>query len=96
MTNIRMFPPADGLHPTISVNGRTYTCAAGSTIDVPDFDANVMAANGWTKAALGGVGATTARPTNPTQGMQFHDITLGFTIVFEGKTWRNPATGAAV
>lgn len=96
MTLIRLFPPPDGNHPTIAVNGRTYTCAQGATVDVPDFDANVMMANGWTRAASGGVGATTARPANPSNGMQFHDTTLGYTIVWEGKAWRNPATGAAV
>jgi len=40
-------PPADGRSNSITVNGRTYTCAIGSTIDVPDFDAEVMGANGW-------------------------------------------------
>ena len=32
---------------TITVNGRTYTCAVGSSIQVPDFDALALSANGW-------------------------------------------------
>lgn len=92
----RVMPPADGLHGSIVVNGRSYTCAAGSTIDVPDQDAKVMSANGWTVAAEGGVGATATRPASPTKGQTFHDTTLGYTIVWDGKAWRNPASGAAV
>lgn len=92
----RVIPPADGLHPAISVNSRSYTCAQGSYLDVPDQDAQRMAANGWTIVAAGGVGATAARPASPTKGQQFHDTTLGYTIVWDGKVWRNPATGAAV
>lgn len=94
MATMRMMPPADGLHPAIVVNGRSYTCAAGATIDVPDFDAVVMESNGWTSAAPG-VGATTIRPAAPLKGQEFHDTTLGFTIKFDGKVWRNPNTGAA-
>ncbi len=92
----RMMPPADGLHPAITVNGRSYTCALGSTIDVPDADATVMRANGWVTATSGGVGATSARPATPNRGQMFHDTTLGFNIVFDGKAWRNPTSGAAV
>lgn len=93
----RLMPPSSG-STTITVYGRTYTCAVGSTIDVPDQDAQVMTANGWFAAAAGagGVGATTARPTNPTKGQQFHDSTLGYNIIWDGKTWRNPTSGAAV
>jgi hypothetical protein len=28
--------------------------------------------------------------------MEFFDTTLGYLIKFDGSTWRNPATGAAV
>lgn len=92
---IRVMPPADGLHPSLSVNGRTYTCALGSTLDVPDGDAAVLLSNGWTSSA-GAVGATAARPTAPVKNQQFHDSTLGYNIVFDGKVWRNPTSGAAV
>lgn len=92
----RVMPPADGLHPTISVFGRTYTCANGSYLDVPDGDATVMAHNGWLMVAQQGVGVTTGRPANPKKGDTFHDTTLGYTIRFDGLVWRNPASGAAV
>lgn len=95
MANIRLMPPVSGQAGSIQVNGRTYACAANSVVDVPDFDASVMMANGWTAAAAGGVGATAARPANPVKNQVFHDTTLNLNIVFDGKTWRNPATGAA-
>lgn len=91
----RLMPPSSG-STSITVYGRTYTCTVGSTIDVPDQDAQVMTANGWISATVGGVGATTARPANPTKGQIFHDSTLGYNIIWDGKTWRNPTSGAAV
>jgi hypothetical protein len=93
---MQVMPPADGLHPSIRVNGRDYTCALGSEISVPDCDGAVMLSNGWTAASSGGSGATAARPSNPGRGQHFHDTTLGFVIVFDGKVWRNPNSGAAV
>ena len=93
---MRVMPPADGLHPTITVNGRSYTCALGATIDVPDQDGIMMTHNGWVVSSAGGVGASTARPANPVKGQSFHDSTLGYNIVYDGKVWRNPTSGAAV
>lgn len=93
---MQVMPPADGNHGTILVNGRSYTCALGSVISVPDQDGAVMIANGWTAASVGGSGATAARPASPKQGAEFHDSTLGYVIRFDGKNWRNPNTGAAV
>ena len=81
--------------PRWSPRAATYTCAANVTIDVPDFDAFVLTANGFI-AVAGSVGATSARPTNPGKGQTYHDTTLGLTIVFEGTAWRNPANGAVV
>jgi len=37
-------------HLSITVNGRTYTGVAGTPQAVPDFDANMLMANGWTSA----------------------------------------------
>lgn len=96
MATLRLMPPEDGNHPTITVNGRTYTCPLGSTIDVPDFDGLVMLANGWVAAAVAGAGATATRPTNPAKRQEFHDTTLGYNVIFDGKVWRNPTSGAAV
>jgi hypothetical protein len=95
MPNVRLMPP-NGVSTTTAVNGRSYTCAAAATIDVPDFDASVLTANGWVLAPGGTVGATAARPVIPAKNQTFHDTTLNVTIVFDGRVWRNPATGAAV
>ena len=97
MATIRMISPAVGAQ--TRVNGRLYTGVAGTSQDVPDFDADQLEANGWTKAAAGGVGATSARPTGLKQkdkGLMFHDSTLGYNIVWDGAGWRNPTSGAAV
>lgn len=94
---MRLMPPADGLRPSIKVNGRDYTCALGAVIDVPDADGQVMMANGWTEAANGGGAGTTAqRPTNAVRGQEFHDTTVGKLIRYDGKLWRNPDTGASI
>ncbi len=101
MPNIRLLPP-NGAASTIQVNSRNYSCAANATIDVPDFDAFIMMAAGWVNvagasaSAVAAVGATSARPANPKPNQTFHDTTLNMTIIYEGKAWRNPATGAAV
>ena len=94
----RLMPPADGLHPTIIANGRTYTCTLGNTIDVPDQDALILINNGWTTASTGGVGSTAQRPTAASvgKGGEYHDATLGYTIKSDGKVWRNPTNGAAI
>lgn len=89
-------PPADGLHGSIRVNGRDYSCALGAQISVPDADGQMMIANGWIAASIGGSGATAARPANPAKNAEFHDTTLGKVIRFDGKAWRDPNSGAAV
>ena len=94
MTNIRLMPAGSGKITTAVVNGRTYSCALGSTIDVPDFDAFVLGANGWIQVAP--VGTTAQRPAKPGVGNFFHDTTVGKIIIFEGAAWRDPATGSAV
>lgn len=94
MSNIRVMPPPTGPN-THTVNGRTYTCAVGSFLDVPDFDGNALTANGWVNVTMGTVGATAARPANPKKGEVFLDTTLGATVHWDGKTWRNPSGVAA-
>jgi hypothetical protein len=89
-----VMPPANGASTTI--NGRTYTCAAGGTLTVPDFDSNILTANGWSIAAAGGAAPTSQRPANPSKNLTFFDTTLGIIIQYDGKVWRNPTTGAAV
>lgn len=95
MATMRLMPPSTGAT-SITVNNRLYSCAVGSTIDVPGFDAYIMLANGWLASAAHSTGTTANRPVNPKKGTQFLDTTLGALIVFDGKTWRNHQTGAAV
>jgi hypothetical protein len=88
----RMMPPVSG-STSIRVNGRLYSAAVGATVDVPDWDAAEMAANQW--LSLGVVGTTAARPSNPPAGSTFNDLTTGFLVVFDGKTWRHHQTAAS-
>jgi hypothetical protein len=89
-------PPQTG-----TANGRAYTCAVGSSIDVADFDARQLGAAGWTKVALSG--PTSARPTSATTsapyiagaGFHYYDTTISQWIIFDGQAWRTPA-GVAV
>lgn len=90
-----------------SVTGNGYTDTnAGSTAaspptayaaDMPDDDALFADANGWVAVAKG-VGTTVARPVWPRDraGWSYLDTTLGYVIIWDGQTWRNPATGASV
>lgn len=97
MATHRMIPPDGGA--TTKVNGRSYICAAGASIDVPDFDGQVLEGNGWSIAAGLGVGTTAARPANLTaahKGQSYHDSTLGKNILWNGKRWVDPTNGATV
>lgn len=95
MPNIRLLPPSTGAL-SCTVNGRTYTGVIGATLDVPDFDAQLLTANGWTISAE--VGTTALRPTlkKEDRGRIFLDTTLVALIRWDGKTWRDKITGAAV
>ena len=63
---------------------------------MPDSDAQVLEANGWTLSSTGGVTTTIGRPTTPLRNMRIIDSVLGYHIVFDGKVWRNPVTGVVV
>lgn len=95
MATIRMMVPG-GIADSKTVNGRTYSIAANGTIDVPDFDALILEANGWQVSATHGVGTTAQRPAVPVKNMHYLDTTLGYVIRHDGKAWRNPSTGAVV
>jgi hypothetical protein len=93
-----MFPPIEIVYQTTVANGRTYTGAPGSYQDVPDIDAGILAANGWTKACVSG--PTSARPsTNPNTtppylaaaGFVYYDTTLSEFVIHDGATWRTVA-----
>lgn len=97
--NRRMLPPTSSAYQTRTVNGRTYTGIPGFVIEIPDFDADVLAANGWTD--LGPSGTTEQRPVgslgryNASNGSSFFDTTLGKNITSDGTNWRD-ATGSIV
>jgi hypothetical protein len=101
MANVAVFPSANA-PTTITVNGRTYTCAIGATpIVVPDWDAFVLTANGWLRAAGDGAGTTAQRPaaapggaSPPRVGFEYYDSTVGANVIWNGKNWINHATGA--
>ncbi|MEW5882275.1 MAG: hypothetical protein AB1761_17775 [Pseudomonadota bacterium] len=98
----RMLPPTDAGKRRMTVNGRSYVGTLGTVYDVPDHDADALEANGWTRVEA--VGTTAERPNftaTPagaalSAGRRFLDTTVGALIVWDGATWRNPATGAAV
>jgi hypothetical protein len=87
-----------------NINGRTYSGAPGGVYDIQDGDAATLAANGWVRVAISG--PTTARPStsqaqapggySAQQNALFFDTTLDELIVYDGATWRSPATGASV
>jgi hypothetical protein len=87
-------PPTSG-STSITVHGRTYSCAVGGVLDVTDQDAVVMTANGWTAVSYN-VGTTAQRPAVPTRGMAYTDTTISKNIVWDGAKWRDPLTGNAV
>ena len=101
----RMFPPADGRHTSIQINGRTYASPVGVSLDVPTFDAHQLSANGWTRVgATAFVGPTSGRPTASAgsplgDGQLYFDTTLQVPVIWQvirGFTgvWRNIFTGA--
>ena len=93
---MRVLPPSAAAK-TTAANGRTYTCAAASYLDVPDQDAAILEANGWIIVVHMGVGTTAQRPTTGLQmGKRYLDTTLGYTIRYTGKSWVNPANGNVV
>lgn len=97
----QLLPPGNKPTAVTTVNGRTYTCALGSVLaNVPEFDADQLEANGWIRVAVQSSGSTAQRPsvTNKNLPRNYHyfDNTLGYIIVWDGKLWRNPNSGASV
>ena len=102
-TNMLLMP-GDGAANPFTIPGTTparkYSCAAGATVTVPDFDAVIMMSAGWINSLGphgGAVGTTAQRPVNPPIGTVFNDTTVGAAVVYGGtKTgWVHHATGAA-
>src|SRR5579862_3390688 len=106
LRTVRLLAPiATGATPnpllTQTVNGRTYSVAANSYLDVPAMDADLLAANGWLRVGTFS-GPTTSRPllSDPDmrgltmRGLTYFDATLGYVLTFDGANWRRPDTGA--
>lgn len=92
----RVSPPSSGFYNPMTIDKVAYSCAIGSTIDVPDHIAATMKANGWMGCSDNGADITANRPIATKVGQTYLDTTLGYTIKWDGKVWRNPSNGAAV
>ncbi len=92
MANHRLLAPVNAQYQTMQANGRTYSCEPGSFLDVPNFDAAILEANGWVFVALSGT--TAERTAAPVRGQQFYDTSLSKFIIFDGATWCDCAGGA--
>ena len=93
-----MLPPVAVISQSIVANGRTYAGTPGNAYDVPDLDAGILAANGWTRVCPSG--PTTSRPTtNPNSappyfaapGFRYYDTTISTEVIWDGATWRTIA-----
>jgi hypothetical protein len=98
---IRVLPPVSVATQTMSANTRAYSANPGQVLDVPAAAAPVLLANGWSWGKPSG--PTSSRPPtrlnepyNAYPGFEYVDTSLGLVIVWDGATWRNPVTGAAV
>ena len=91
MTESAAVPAANPF--TIPGTTRTYSVAAGSYIDVPYFDAEKLASQGWVVLAKDVV-VTANRPVNAPAGKTIFDSTVGADVVSDGKgNWLHHATG---
>lgn len=101
MTTYNVMPPnpkgdAVGSPVNFSIDGRNYTCNQGSSIQVPDFDAKVMFANGW--GIIRYIPNGSARPINPEQWVIWFDANSAIqsTIWWNGTHWVRPSSGGLV
>jgi hypothetical protein len=93
-TLVRILPPIAVPYQSMSAYGHAYSAAPGSTVDAPSSHADVLTSNSWIRAGRSSTTAT--RPTDQRVGEMIVDTTLGAVVIWDGATWRNPATGAAV
>jgi hypothetical protein len=106
LPNCRLLPPAVVAGQPVTsqqsmvVNGRAYSGAPGSVVDVPDMDGAILAANGWVRVAASGTTAqrptSTSAPFRAAPDARYFDTSINKLIVYDGVTWRDPATGSAV
>ena len=102
MPNHRLIAPARAASP-ITVFGTTYAQVPGGVTDCPSGHVATLVQAGWTYVSLSGT--TAQRPSQSVvlagidglaPGLEYHDTTLNLCIFYDGITWRNPATGAAI
>lgn len=75
MSNVMLSPPVGQPSTSVKLGDRTYTCAVGKAIPVPDFDAGELQSNGWYPAPFG---TTDQRPKiGLTDQGFFIDTTIG-------------------
>jgi hypothetical protein len=97
MATVLVHAPAVGSQ-SITVNGRKYSTTPGMPISVPDFDAQIMCANGWVLASANlnaATGPTSGRPVKPPVNTRYQDTTVGYEVLWDGATWRHTQTGAS-
>ena len=97
MTTVLVHAPAVGPQ-VLTVNGRVYKTTPGNPIPVPDFDAQILCANGWVLASTNlsvATGPTAGRPARPPVNTRYQDTTVGFEVMWDGGTWRHTQTGTS-
>ena len=100
--NVRVLPVGGGARsgsvgsPVNAAGRRYYQGTDGTTLDVIAEDANVLHSQGFFSVAASGRTADRPNDTNLAPGFWYIDTDLALLIVFDGKTFRNPVTGAAV
>jgi hypothetical protein len=81
MAIISMLPPSNGKLDSIVIDGRTYSSVPGVPIPVPDFDAGVLQANGWTSL-----------PVSPSISTTTVTTTSGVTVPYYFQALIDPAS----
>lgn len=102
MTHLKIAIPGDGAANPFTIPGtaRKYSCASGSSIQIPAGDADMLSSHGW--IAIGGgvissAGGTSQRPRAPMRNQIFLDFDLGEIVAWAGPVagWVD-ITGASV
>lgn len=92
--------PSTAAKTTTTINGRAFTAALGTAQDVLEADARELGANGYMVVGGSesvGTGTTANRPTTGLFiGAMYGDTTLGYIVVYDGASWRDPIAGTAV
>ena len=100
--SVRVLSPATG-GKCNNVFGRDYSSyPAGTVLDVPEGDAEVLVSNGWSRPAIM-CGTTAVRNALDMRGVitngiqaRFYDVTLGLLVAWDGANWRKFSDGTVV